>query len=77
MGGGGLKYFYCPLTLTLGPGVIIYTKLHKKFGSHYGSLTQSMHKSENREIKLITIIKQRRVLLANPTNNASPSKTTS
>ena len=46
----------------LGPDVILNTKIHKTFGSHNGPLTQSMHHSENTKIKLITMIKQRRVL---------------
>ena len=27
----------------MGPDVFLNTKIHKKFGSHNGSLTQSMH----------------------------------
>ena len=71
-----LKYFYCRQIFTLGPDVILNTGIYKKFGSHNGSLTLSMHHSENTKIKLITIIKQRRVLLANPTNTAIQSKKT-
>ena len=43
-GGGGrrLKHLY----FHLGPDVILNTKIHKLFGSHKGSLTQSMHHSE-------------------------------
>ena len=43
---GGLKAFHC-LNFTLGPDIILYTKIHKKFGSHNGFVTQSMHLSEN------------------------------
>ena len=57
------------LSTSLGPDVILNTELHKKkFSSHNGSLTQSMNYSENTKIKLITMINQRTVLLANPTN---------
>ena len=45
-GGGGFKAFYCT-NFTLGPDIILNTKIHKKFGSHNGFLTQSMHLSEN------------------------------
>ena len=40
---GCLKHFYCRQIITLGPDVILNTKMHTKFGSHNGSLTQSMH----------------------------------
>ena len=36
------------LLFILGPDVIHKTKTHKKFGSHNGSLTQSMHHSEDK-----------------------------
>ena len=45
-GGGGLKAFHCTY-FTMGPDIILNTKIHKKFGSHNGFLTQSMHLSEN------------------------------
>ena len=54
-GGGGcgwLKAFHCT-NFTLDPDIILNTKIHKKFGSHNGFLTQSMHLSE-RKIKSIT-----------------------
>ena len=41
---------------------LLIQKYIQKFGSHNGSLTQSMHRSENTKIKLITMLKQRRVL---------------
>ena len=42
-GWGRLKAFHCT-NLTLGPDIIVNTKkIHKKFGSHNGFLTQSMH----------------------------------
>ena len=43
---GGLKAFHCT-NFTLGPDIILNTKNTKKFGSHNGFLTQSMHLSEN------------------------------
>ena len=44
---GGLKAFHCT-NFTLGPDIILNTKkIHKKFGSHNGFLTQSMHLSKN------------------------------
>ena len=52
---------------TRGLDVIPNTKIHKKSGSHIGSVTQSIHQSENTKIKLITKMKQRRVLFAYPT----------
>ena len=45
-GGGGGKALYCT-KFTLGPLIILNTKLHEKLGSHNGFLTQSMHLSEN------------------------------
>ena len=45
-GGKGLKAFHCT-NFTLGPDIILNTKIHKKFGSHNGFLLQSMHLSEN------------------------------
>ena len=39
-------------------------KIHKTFGLHNGYQTQSLHHSENTKIKLITMMKQRRVLFA-------------
>ena len=58
--------------LNRGLDVILDTKIDKKFGSHNGFLTQSMHRSENtqKKIKLVTMMKQRRVLLANTSNTA-------
>ena len=41
-----LKAFHCT-NFTPGPDIILNTKIHKKFGSHNGFLTQSMHLSEN------------------------------
>ena len=38
--------------------------MHKKFGSHNGSRTQSIHHSENTKFKLITMMKQRRVVFS-------------
>ena len=61
-----LKHFYCRQILTPGPCVILNTKIHKRFGSNNGPLTQSVHHRENTKIKLITVTKQRRVLVANP-----------
>ena len=46
----GLKHFYCRQNFTLGPDAILSINIHKKFGSHNGSLTQSMHNSENTKI---------------------------
>ena len=45
---GGLKAFNCT-NFTLGPDIVLNKKrkIHKKFSSHYGFLTQSMHLSEN------------------------------
>ena len=63
-----IKHFYCRQISTLGPDAILNTKVYKMFGSHNGSLTRSMHHSENIKIKLITMIKQRRALLANTTS---------
>ena len=45
-GGRGLKSFHFT-NFTLGPDIILNTKIHKRFGSHNGFLTQSMHLSEN------------------------------
>ena len=39
---GGLKAFH-RTNFTLGPDIILNTKIHKKFGSHDGFQTQSMH----------------------------------
>ena len=36
----GFKGFHCT-NVTLGPDMILNTKIHKKFGSHNGSLTQA------------------------------------
>ena len=36
-------------------------KIHKKFGSHNGFLTQSMNHSEDTKIKTISMMKQRKV----------------
>ena len=47
---GDLKAFHFT-KFTLGPDVILDTKLHKEFGSHNGFLTQSMHLSENTKSK--------------------------
>ena len=55
----------------LGPEVILNTKIHNKFGSHNGSLTESMHHSENPKIQTDHYDEKRRVLLANPTPTAS------
>ena len=41
---GGLKAFHFT-NFTLGPHIILNTKIHKTFGSHNGFLTQSMHQS--------------------------------
>ena len=60
-------------TNSLGPDVFLNTKIQKKFGSHNGSLTLSMHDSEDTKIKLITIMKQRKVLLTKPKPTASQS----
>ena len=43
---GGLKAFHCT-NFTLGPDICLNTKIHKKFGSYNGFLTQSMHLREN------------------------------
>ena len=43
---GEFKGFHCT-NFTLGPDIILNTKIHKKFGSHNGFLTQSMHLSKN------------------------------
>ena len=43
---GGLNAFHC-INFTLGPDISLNTKIHKKFGSHNGFLTLSMHLSEN------------------------------
>ena len=48
---GGLKAFHCT-NFTLGPDIILNTKIHKTFGSHNGFLTQSMHLSENTKSNL-------------------------
>ena len=51
--------------------------MHTKFGSHNGSLYQSMRHSENTKIKLITTMKKRKLaidLLANPTNQPARVK---
>ena len=48
-----------------------HINIYKKFGSHNGSLTQYRHHCKNTKIKLITMIKQRRVRLANPTTTVS------
>ena len=45
--GGGVKIFLLSTNFTIGPDVILNTKIHIKFGSHNGSLPQSMHKSED------------------------------
>ena len=42
----------------MGPDVILNTNMHKNFGSYNGSLTQSMHHTENTNIILITMMKQ-------------------
>ena len=55
----------------MGPDVILNTDIHKMFGSH-----NAPH-SENSKNKLITIIKQRRVYLANPNPTNTASQTTS
>ena len=60
------------LLFTLCPDVVLNTKIYKKF-SHNGPVTQSMHLSEDTKIKLITMIKQRRVLMAKPKPTASQS----
>ena len=60
--------FKAPLLSTdLHPG----SRCNSWFKIHNGSLTQSMHHNDNTKIKLITMMKQRRVLLANPTNTAN------
>ena len=43
---GGIKAFHCT-NFSLGPNIILNKKYIKKFGSHNGFLTQSMHLSEN------------------------------
>ena len=59
---------------TLSHKLILKTKMHKnKFGPHNGSITQSMPHSENTKIKLIIMMEQRRVLLANPTTTVKQS----
>ena len=47
----------------LGPDVFLNTKRHKNFGSHNGSI---LHRSEDTKFKVITMVKQGRVLLAKP-----------
>ena len=55
-------------TLTAFAAFHFNTKyIHKIFGCHNDSPTQSMHHSENIKLKLITTIKLRSVLLANTT----------
>ena len=49
------------------PDVNFNAKIHKKFGSYDGFLTQFMNHSESTKIKLITMIKQGKALLSNPT----------
>ena len=66
-----LKYFQLSTNFTLGPDIIHNTKIHKQFSSRNGSLTQSMHYSDDIKIKLITLIKQRKVLLAKSTASQS------
>ena len=63
-----IKHFYCRQIFIMYPDVILNTKIMKTSDSHNGSLT---HHSENTKFRLIILIKQRRVLLANPTNTAS------
>ena len=46
-GGGGVKIFLTVDKLHLGPDVFLNANIHKKFGSHNGSLIQSMHHSED------------------------------
>ena len=48
-------------------------KIHKMLGSHNGSQTQSMHHSEDTKTRLITMMKQRQVLLPNTKPIASQS----
>ena len=49
---GCLKYVYCRQIFILGPDPewILNTDIHKKLGSHNGSLTQSTQHSENIKI---------------------------
>ena len=70
----GLIAFHCDHLVGIGDraGCLAFSlfltfmvKVYKTFGSHNGFLAQSMHHSENTKINLITMIKQRRVLLAN------------
>ena len=56
-----------------GPDVIHNTKIHKQFSLRNGCLTQSMHHSDDIKIKLITMIKQRKILLAKSKSTASHS----
>ena len=72
-GGGGLTIFYCRQNSPWVPMQFLLQKYKKTFGSHYSSITQSMHHSKHTAIKLITMMKHRRVLLANPTPTASQS----
>ena len=62
------------LLLSTNLHVSLNTQIYKTFDSHNGSLTQSMHHSANTEIKLITMMKQSRVYLANATKTTSQRK---
>ena len=59
----GLKVCHCT-NFTLSPDIILTTKIHKKFGSHNGFLTQSMHLSENKKSIRSLWRNKERVLLA-------------
>ena len=69
---GGLKAFHCT-NFTLGPDIILNTKIHKKFGSRNDFLIQSMHLSENKKPNRSLWQKKERVLLANPPLQARAS----
>ena len=62
---GGLKAFHCT-DFTQGPDKFLIQKIHEKFGSHNGFLTQSMHLSKNTKSNRSLWRKKESVLLANP-----------
>ena len=68
--------FHC-INFTQGPDIILNTKIHKKFGSHNGFLTQSMHLSKNTKSNRSLWRNKERVLLANPPPQARVKETTS
>ena len=60
----GFKAFHCT-NFTLGPDMIFIQKMHKKFGSHNGFLTQSMHLGENTKSNR-SLWRNKERVLANP-----------